>query len=103
MYMGKGVGATSRTRYYERATLLFKRAVLLGILEPYLVPTTEMIADVFTKAVDPEKFYLCRDTMMNTSGSSLKAALAYSYKATTGKVHRMIGSVYDALFRKGGD
>ena len=38
-------GATARTRYYERATLLIKRAVLLLIFRPYLVCTTDMIAD----------------------------------------------------------
>ena len=33
-------GATSRTRYYERATMLIKRAVLMLLLQPYLVGTT---------------------------------------------------------------
>jgi hypothetical protein len=28
-------GATSRTRYYERATMLIKRAVLMLLLQPY--------------------------------------------------------------------
>ena len=46
------VGSSSRTRYYERAVLLFKRAVLLLILSPYLVGTHDMVADMFTKAVD---------------------------------------------------
>ena len=33
-------GATSRTRYYERATMLIKRAVLMLLLQPYLIGTT---------------------------------------------------------------
>ena len=43
-------GATPRTRYYERATLLIKRAVLMLLLIPHLVATRFMIADIFTKA-----------------------------------------------------
>ena len=51
-------GATSRTRYYERATMLIKRAVLMLLLQPYLIGTTNMIADLFTKALDKGQFYL---------------------------------------------
>ena len=47
-------GATSRTRYYERATMLIKRAVLMLMLFPYLVKTDKMIADMFTKALDKQ-------------------------------------------------
>ena len=39
-------GASARTRYYERAVLLLKRAVLLLIMTPYLVTTDNMLADV---------------------------------------------------------
>ena len=42
------IGSSSRTRYYERAVLLFKRAVLLLILNPVLVKTEHMIADILT-------------------------------------------------------
>ena len=41
-------GASARTRYYERAILLLKRAVLLLIMTPYFVTTDNMLADVFT-------------------------------------------------------
>ena len=43
-------GASARTRYYERAILLLKRAVLLLIMTPHLVTTDNMLADVFTKS-----------------------------------------------------
>ena len=41
-------GASVRTRYYERAILLLKRAVLLLILKPFLVTTDYMLADILT-------------------------------------------------------
>ena len=43
-------GASARTRYYERATLLIKRAVLLLILYPYLVLTNFMLADIYLRS-----------------------------------------------------
>ena len=70
-------GATSRTRYYERATMLIKRAVLMLMLFPYLVKTDKMIADMFTKALGLEKgaFTKFRDVVMN-SHLPLREALA---------------------------
>ena len=58
-------GATARTRYYERATLLVKRAVLMLVLNPLLVKTTFMLADIFTKAADKPTFVRLRNRMMN--------------------------------------
>ena len=43
-------GASSRTRYYERATMLIKRAVLMLLLVPHLISTHCMIADMFEGA-----------------------------------------------------
>ena len=58
-------GATPRTRYFERATLLIKRAVLMLLLAPYLISTHFMIADMFTKALDKASFIKFRDVVMN--------------------------------------
>ena len=61
-----GQGATSRTRYYERATMLIKRAVLMLLLQPYLVGTTNMIADSCSrKRLEKGQFIKLRDVMMN--------------------------------------
>ena len=73
-------GATSRTRYYERATMLIKRAVLMLLLIPLLVSTKHMIADIFTKALDKGSFILFRDIIMNNnprvpSGGTLDRSL----------------------------
>ena len=73
-------GASARTRYYERATLLIKRAVLLLIFRPYLVKTTDMIADVFTKATDKGTFAKMRNVIMNCN-SGLRSSL-YSAAST---------------------
>ena len=62
-------GASTRTRYFERATLLIKRAVLLLILRPFLVKTHFMTADIFTKPLDKSTFVRLRSVLMNTNGS----------------------------------
>ncbi len=58
-------GASSRTRHFERSTLLYKRAILLLILAPFLVMTDYMIADIFTKATDKATYARMRNVMMN--------------------------------------
>lgn len=63
-------GATYRTRYYERATMLMKRAVLMLLLHPLLVPTHYMIADMFTKALEKTNFVRFRNIVMNCNGST---------------------------------
>ena len=45
-------GHSARVRHYERATLLFKRAVLLLLLKPYKISDVDMVADILTKAVE---------------------------------------------------
>ena len=57
-------GATSRTRYYERATMLIKRAVLMLMLFPYLVKTDKMIADMLTKVLPRPGFQRMRTAVM---------------------------------------
>jgi hypothetical protein len=63
-------GATYRTRYYERATMLMKRAVLMLLLNPLLVATHYMIADMFTKALEKTNFVRFRNVVMNCTGST---------------------------------
>ena len=93
-------GSTARTRYYERAVLLFKRAVLLLILSPRQVSTHEMVADMFTKAVDKPTFIKMRNEMMNVHGD-LQLELQKSYLASTGATRRLIGAFYDSIFKSG--
>ena len=82
-------GATARTRYYERATQLIKRAVLMLILDPYLVSTHYMLADIFTKAVEKSTFVRLRNTMMNVH-ANLRIALADSGYALHGAAARIV-------------
>ena len=45
-------GLTSRTRYFERSTLLIKEAWMKGIVEPVLVSTVDEVADILGGIVD---------------------------------------------------
>ena len=57
----------------------------------------DMIADIFTKATDKATFIRLRNVMMNIHGP-LRAALEKSFKASTGVLRRMIGSVYGTVY-----
>ena len=82
-------GASSRTRYYERATLLVKRAVLLLLFRPYLVKTSEMLADIFTKPLDKGTFTKFRNVIMNCN-SSLRHSLNESLATVHGEARQLM-------------
>ena len=82
-------GATARTRYFERATLLIKRAVQLLIFTCYLVSTDWMIADILTKATETTTFIRARDVMMN-SHTNLRAELVKVAATSHGALARMV-------------
>ena len=63
-------GATSRTRYFERATMLVKRLYMLLIVVPYLIGTWFMTADIFTKPLDRATFERHRDRLTNRSNGN---------------------------------
>ena len=89
-------GASIRTRYYERATLLIKRAILLLLLTPYLVSTQFMLADIFTKAPEKAIFVRMRNRMMNVhSGlrSELMLTMEIAHGAVCNSVRRLIGNL----------
>jgi len=88
-------GATSRTRYYERAIMLIKRAVLLRLLAPFLVGTNQMIADMFTKAVEKASFFTYRNEMMNAH-HTLRDRLEKGLVCAAGATRRLMC----ALIRK---
>ena len=52
----KHEGHSARVRHYERATLMFKRAVLLLIVTALKISDLDMAADIFTKPVEKAKF-----------------------------------------------
>ena len=92
----KHEGNTARVRHYERATLLFKRAVLLLLLVPFKIADTDMVADIFTKAVEKAKYTRVRDFMMNVH-SSLRVQLESGLITAVGASHRMICSLMRRL------
>ena len=74
-----------RTRYYERAVLLVKRAVLLLILAPMLIGTDSMTADIMTKPLERTAFFRHRSVMMNSHSQmrgQLEALMATTNSAT---------------------
>ena len=89
-------GATTRTRYYERATLLIKRAIIMLLLAPYLIKTQFMIADMFTKALDKASFIKFRDVIMNNH-VSLKETIAAAACKLNGNVRRLADHLYEHL------
>ena len=89
-------GASVRTRYYERATLLIKRAVLLLLFRPLLVKTSDMVADMMTKALDKASFAKFRNVAMNANAdlrSSLRDAVACLHGEAQMMVSRLLARV----------
>ena len=89
-------GHSARVRHYERATLLFKRAVLLLILSPFKISDADMVADIFTKAVEKAKFTRMRDFVMNVH-STLRVQLEAGMATAIGASYRMMGSLIKRL------
>ena len=89
-------GHSARVRHYERATLLFKRAVLLLLIKPYKISDVDMVADILTKAVEKAKFAKMRDFMMNVH-SSLRTQLEAGLCTAIGSSSRMMGRLLERL------
>ena len=89
-------GASSRTRHFERATLLIKRAVMLLISKPFLVATSHMIADIFTKATDKGTYIRARNEMMN-AGWELRASVDSAMGCYSGSIYRMLNKLSKML------
>ena len=86
-------GASSRTRYFERSTLLIKRAVLLLLVRPYLIATQYMIADIFTKALPRESFVKLRGQLMNLH-SPLRKSIEDGMMCMTGRMRRLAQHIF---------
>ena len=75
-------GASSKSRHFERATILVKYAVMRMIVVCKLIGTKFMAADIFTKATDLETFEKMRGIMRNTAEPTLTTGLPYSVAMT---------------------
>ena len=89
-------GHSARVRHYERATLLFKRAVLLLILSAFKISDLDMAADIFTKPVDKAKFIRMRDYIMNVH-STLRGSIEDAMTCAVGASHRMMNNLLQRL------
>ena len=88
----KHEGHSARVRHYERATLLFKRAILLLVLAAYKISDQDMAADIFTKPVEKAKYIRLRDYIMNTH-SELRGSIESAMTCAVGASHRMMGNL----------
>ena len=58
-------GSLTRTRHFELAEMAAKHFYQMLIVVPYLVGTKDMVADIFTKALDAAPFFHLRGYMLN--------------------------------------
>ena len=92
----KHEGASTRTRYFDRVTLLVKRAYQLLMVDPTLITTDNMIADIFTKSTDKGTFCKMRNAMMNIN-STLVHALESSLCAFHGATKKLMSHLFDRV------
>ena len=84
-------GATSRTRYFDRATMLIKQCCMLGSTLLGFVRTSDEVADIFTKATDTATFEKMSAYILNLPAAALSSAqgkLAVLMKNFTTKLPR---------------
>ena len=62
--MIKYPGATKRTVHFDRWLHFARELYLRNKIKIYLTGTENMIADIFTKALDKTKFLKCRDYLL---------------------------------------
>ena len=67
-------GASHRTRYFERATMFVKWAILKFIIVLSLVRSEKCVADIFTKAVDQDTFLRMRSVLLNSANDGESTA-----------------------------
>ncbi len=91
----KHEGHSARVRHYERATLMFKRAVLLLIVTAMKISDLDMGAD-FTKPVEKGKLVRMRDYIMN-SHSTLRDSLEDAMVCAVGASQRMMSNLLRRL------
>ena len=93
-------GASVRMRYFERATLLIKRAVLMLILKPFLVSTHCMLADMFTKPVEKSTLHPLPERCDEQSGAGPRG-IDRGCVAVGTRVHEEARRLMERLLRRG--
>jgi hypothetical protein len=83
-------GSSQLTRHFERLLMLVKYAVMSLIVQPFLVGTSLMTADIFTKAVDEETFFKCKHVLHNTTKESYMARKTSRLSAALARARRML-------------
>ena len=74
-------GSTQRTKYFERMTLFVERLFMTHVVVPVLIRTDDLVADIFTKALQRDKLAKCREYMLNQDRNNSSSMGALSAKA----------------------
>ena len=82
-------GASQRTRYFDRATMLVKECEMTNTVRTMLISTADELGDIFTKAVAKDILIKMRQYGYNLRVSSTDAMFA---KAST-----LIGKLQSAV------
>ena len=82
-------GATARTRYFDRATILVKEQWMRRVVEVLFVRTTDEVADIFTKATDTATFHKMVPYIFISSLPSEQARRAHIGKLNT-QLHNLL-------------
>ena len=70
-----------------------KRLYVLRIIEPHLVGTKSMVADVFTKAmIEPAAYFKFRDYLLNLQNGPGKQVLLHGHAARLSKTILELGT-----------
>ena len=87
-------GVSQRTRYFERATVLIRYAIMKNLVATLLISTEQMVADVFTKPLDEGKFAGKFDkfctVLLNAS---------WAYRGLKAKLGRLVKAIEKTLGR----
>ena len=81
---------------YERATLLFKCAILLLNATAFKILDLGMAADIFNKPVEKAKFIHMRDYMTNVH-FTLRGSVEDAMVCAVGASHRMMSNLLRRL------
>ena len=75
--------ASQRTRYFERATVLIKYAIMRNIVATLLISTELMVVDIFTKPLAEVKLHKFNNVLLNIrwAASGFKAKVGRLMKA----------------------
>ena len=83
-------GSSQRTRYFERATVFIKYAIMKNLVATILISTEQMVADLFTKPLDETKFTKFCTVLLNAT---------WVFRGVTAKLGRLMKALEKTMVR----